>query len=434
MTVHVFAGPSLSGSPVLGLAGVCHHPPIAHGDLYRLRPGPQDVVLVVDGLYQHTAPIRHKELVAAHAAGTTLVGAASIGALRAADLVGHGMTGMGTVFGWYRDGRLVSEADVALMHGDADVDYRAFTHALVSLVSVTDRLVAAGRLAEPDSAAVLAVAESVHFGLRTAAALLAAAENAGQAAAMRLVLEELRPDRLGDIKRIDAEAAVRALLAGQVPAAPADVVAVPDTSYAREWRLQHTPATADPAGPTERQVLAYAQLFLPDFPRRHTRYVLDRLTPEYPELLAAGVPPAWLDGLAVEELVGRGVLAPGEAERLDAAELATRVLVRTFRLRSGRLVYEHLPPELAAELPELAAGCTRLLELDRHAMAKNPFFHHGDLPVHLVDAAFAALWRTDEVRTHALDRGFRTFDEFREQARPFFVAARAAVALAAGAA
>ncbi|MBY8870747.1 TfuA domain-containing protein [Micromonospora sp. PLK6-60] len=429
MTIHVFAGPSLSRSPMLALDGVCAHPPIAHGDLYRLRLTGADAVLIVDGVYQHTAPIRHKEILELYAAGVPVYGTASLGALRACELHGHGMVGLGTVYGWYQDGRVVSDADVALTHGDADIDFRAFTHALVSVLSVTDRLVAAGRLDATAAADVVDLARDVHFSTRTNAALLAAADERGLAAPVRLVVDELRGDRLGDIKRIDAEAAVRDLLAGAAPAPPAGEVAVPLTSYRREWRLQHTPATADPAGPTERQVLAYAQLFLPDFPDRHTAHVFDNLRPEYPEIGFADLPPAWLDGLSPDELVRRRILAPGERDTLDEKERAVRVLVRTFRRRSGRLVYEELPPELAADLPELIRQSTRLLGLTERAMWVNPKFHPGDVPTQQIDDVFAALWRTDHLPTAVLDRGFRSLGEFREQARPYFMAARAVVAL-----
>lgn len=429
MTIHVFAGPSLAGSPVLELDGVCPHPPIVHGDIYRLRPAAGDVVLIVDGVYQHTAPVRHKEILDLYAAGFAVYGTASLGALRASELHGHGMAGLGTVFGWYQDGRVISDADVALTHGDADIDYRAFTHAFVSILSVADRLVAGGRL-EPDVASrTVELARSVHFSTRTNGALLASAAVQGLTEPMLLIVDELRHDRLGDIKRIDAESAVRDLLAGEAPGPPAGEVAVPVTSYRREWRLQHTPATADPQGPTQRQVLACAQLFLPDFPDRHEAHVLANLRPEYPDLALDDFPPAWLAGLSPDELVHRKILARSEAEALDERSRAVRVLVRTFRRRSGRLVYEEIPPELSADLPELTRQSERLLGLNEHAMRANPRFHPGDVPTDSIDATFAALWRTEELPAQVLDRGFRSLAEFHEQARPYFVAARSVVAM-----
>lgn len=428
MTIHVFAGPSLSGSPVLELDGVCPHPPIAHGDLYRLGLAPGDVVLIVDGVYQHIAPVRHKEILELYSTGTPVYGTASLGALRACEHQGHGMVGLGTVFAWYRDGRLISDADVALTHGDADIGFRAFTHALVSVLGAADRLVADGRLDPGTALRVVELARSVHFSLRTNAALLALAGEQGLADSTRLVIDELGAGGRGDIKRLDAEAAVRDLLSGTAPGPPADDVEIPVTSYRQEWRLQHTPATSDPDGPTRRQVLACAQLFLPDFPDRHTRHVLSSLRPEYPEIGVDGFSSAWLDGLAPDELVRRGILSRRELDTLDAKERAIRVLVRTFRRRSGRLVYEEIPPELSSDLAEWTSHSARLLRLNEQAMRLNPRFHPGDIPVEVLDSTFAALWHSDELPTHVLDRGFRSLEEFREQARPYFIAGRAVTA------
>ncbi|MGQ0839084.1 TfuA-like protein [Actinokineospora sp.] len=427
MTLHVFAGPSLAGSPVLDPAEVCAHPPVAHGDLYRLRLGPGDIVLIVDGVYQHQAPVRHREILSLYDNGVPVFGAASIGALRACELAGHGMTGLGTISAWYLDGRLESDADVALMHGDEEVGFRAFTHALVNILDVTDRLVHSGHI---DAVGILDVARSVHFSVRTNAALLAATRGGPLESAMRSVVDELGRH---DLKRADAEAAVRDLLARHPWAEPVPAgVPVPDTSYRREWRFQHTPATLDGTGPTKRRLLAYAQLFLPDFPERHTRHVIDHLRlPEDPRFGTGDLAPGWLAGLTPAELIRRGLLTASEVGTLDAAERALRVLVRTFRLRSGRLVYEDVPPGLLTEFPNLADQCAKLLDLTDQAVRTNPRFHPGDIPPDEVEAAFRALWRTDDVRIHLLDRGFRDVEDFCDQARPFFVAARAAVAMTA---
>ena len=78
MTVHVFSGPSTAGSALLEMPEVCPHPPVTHGDLYRLRLEPGDTVLIVDGLYQHEAPVRHKEILSLCASGVPVYGAASI--------------------------------------------------------------------------------------------------------------------------------------------------------------------------------------------------------------------------------------------------------------------------------------------------------------------------------------------------------------------
>jgi hypothetical protein len=429
MTMHVFSGPSTAGSPVLGMAGVCWHPPVVHGDLYQLLLAPGDAVLIIDGLYQHQAPVRHKEILSLCAAGVRVYGAASIGALRASELSGLGMSGLGRVFGWYRDGRLNSDADVALVHGDADIGFRAFTHAMVSILDVCAGLLRAGRLNAQAVAAVTEVARSVHFTERSTAALLAAARRCGQEPAMRAVTSALA-DQGNDVKRRDAEAAIRIVLdASPTPPDHEKVSEVPDTSQGREWRLRHSLVSDEPGAPTKRELLAYAQLFLPDFPERHIRYVLARLASEHPSVAEGGHSPRWLAGLAPGELVRRGLLTADELTTLTPSERDLRVLIRSFRLTPGSPVYEDLPVGLLADHPGLAGQCARLLALNEQAIQANPLFHPADLPTSMVKAAFGELWRTADLPTEVLDRGFRDIDDFLAQARPFYVAARAAVAM-----
>jgi hypothetical protein len=47
----------------------------------------------------------------------------------------------------------------------------------------------------------------------------------------------------------------------------------------------------------------------------------------------------------------------------------------------------------------------------------------------MVKSAFSELWRTADLATALLDRGFRDIEDFLAWARPFYVAASAAVAM-----
>ena len=253
MTVHVFSGPSTAGSALLEMPEVCPHPPVTHGDLYRLRLEPGDTVLIIDGLYQHEPPVRHKEILSLCASGVRVYGAASIGALRASEMHSLGMPGLGTVFGWYRDGRLNSDADVAVVHGDADIGFRAFTHAMVSILDRCEELQRSRQLDAQAAAAVTHIARSVHFTERSSTALLVAARKHGQESAMRTVVTALA-DADSDIKRRDAATAIRALVeAGPVPLRDQEIAEVPDSSLRREWKLRHSPATDVADAPTMRR-------------------------------------------------------------------------------------------------------------------------------------------------------------------------------------
>lgn len=68
-----------------------------------LKHSPKQIVLI-DGTYYQTLSVWHKEIVYALLEGVTVIGASSIGAIRAAELWRYGMIGIGEIFERYRDG------------------------------------------------------------------------------------------------------------------------------------------------------------------------------------------------------------------------------------------------------------------------------------------------------------------------------------------
>jgi hypothetical protein len=78
---------------------------------------------LIDGIFYHDLSVWHKELVYALIKGIVCIGAASMGALRAAELHRYGMIGVGKIFERYRDG----EEDDSLVALSFDPDtYRPF--------------------------------------------------------------------------------------------------------------------------------------------------------------------------------------------------------------------------------------------------------------------------------------------------------------------
>src|SRR5262245_4299213 len=108
-------------------------PPAACGDILRaVRDGARAIGLI-DGLFGDSPSVWHKEILAALAEGIPVYGAASMGALRAAECHRFGMIGVGRIFSEYRDGLRVADSDVAVVHGPAEVRYRPLTEALVDV-------------------------------------------------------------------------------------------------------------------------------------------------------------------------------------------------------------------------------------------------------------------------------------------------------------
>ncbi len=92
----VFAGPSLHGTPVEWGDIVCRGP-AETGAIERALGDGATVIGLVDGHYQQVGAVWHKEILAALAAGAAVFGAASMGALRAAECAPFGMVPVGSI-------------------------------------------------------------------------------------------------------------------------------------------------------------------------------------------------------------------------------------------------------------------------------------------------------------------------------------------------
>src|SRR5690606_23357386 len=103
----LFAGPSLPDALRLCAGAVEARPPAAHGDVLAAVRAGATAIGIVDGNFEHVAPVWHKEILYALEAGVTVFGAASMGALRAAECDAFGMIGIGGIYEDYASGRRV---------------------------------------------------------------------------------------------------------------------------------------------------------------------------------------------------------------------------------------------------------------------------------------------------------------------------------------
>src|ERR1700743_74740 len=129
MKTIVFAGPSLDGTGLRSLSTVAHAPPIKRGDLTAIDE--YDTVVILDGEFGQSDSVSPKEILAILEKGKTVIGAASMGALRASELDRSGMIGVGWVYDYFRRQPVRRDADVALAYSIFD-----FTPMTVPMVDV----------------------------------------------------------------------------------------------------------------------------------------------------------------------------------------------------------------------------------------------------------------------------------------------------------
>ena len=90
--VVVYTGPTISAAQVHAVLPAAQlRPPAARGDLLAERWSRGDVAVVIDGYFRERRSVGHKEILRLLADGVHVVGAASMGALRAAELAPCGM-------------------------------------------------------------------------------------------------------------------------------------------------------------------------------------------------------------------------------------------------------------------------------------------------------------------------------------------------------
>jgi hypothetical protein len=131
--VYIFIGPTISASEARLQLDAVYLPPAAEGDVYRMGLKSPKVIGIIDGYFQFTPAVRHKEILWAMSRGIHVLGSASMGALRAAELAAFGMEGVGTVFELYRDGTLEDDDEVALVHGPVETGFIPGSEAMVNI-------------------------------------------------------------------------------------------------------------------------------------------------------------------------------------------------------------------------------------------------------------------------------------------------------------
>ena len=212
MTTLVYVGPTLPAAEVRArLPGAIVLPPVAVGDvLIAIRRRGVTRIAIIDGYFERMAAVWHKELLRALERGISVWGAASMGALRAAELAPFGMHGIGSIYRAYARGTLTADDEVAVAHLPAEYGYRATTDALVNLrdgiarapmlsAAVRERLVELARAPfyrERSWDRLISDARAAGISARTLAALAAWPKPDRKAADARMLLRALVTDRL----------------------------------------------------------------------------------------------------------------------------------------------------------------------------------------------------------------------------------------------
>jgi hypothetical protein len=219
MTAIVFAGPSIYGFDAALLGDIEIRPPAACGDILLACRDNAARIGLIDGIFESGPSAWHKEILFALSAGIEVFGAASMGALRAAECHHFGMQGVGSIFEQYRSGRRSADSDVAVLHAPPELDHRPLTVALVDVDATISRPSVSALLTPKEAASLSDAATKMHFKERTWPRVLEAAQIVGPR--RDAVLDAVRSHGVSQ-KAIDAKELILRVKAGDIqdPAPP----------------------------------------------------------------------------------------------------------------------------------------------------------------------------------------------------------------------
>ncbi|MDV2482180.1 TfuA-related McrA-glycine thioamidation protein [Methanoculleus sp. Wushi-C6] len=170
----VFLGPSCDLASARAILDAEYRPPAKRGDIAEAARAGARIVGLIDGVFFQDCAVAHREVLAALRAGVRVVGASSMGALRAAELDSLGMEGVGEIYRAYREGRLVADDEVALVF-DPET-FVPLSEPLVNIRATLQEALARGAIGAGAARELLSAAQRLYFPERTYDAIVEAAE------------------------------------------------------------------------------------------------------------------------------------------------------------------------------------------------------------------------------------------------------------------
>jgi hypothetical protein len=215
--IAVFLGPSLDRATAEKIVPeAIFLPPAKRGDIPAAVRGGATVICLIDGVFHQDAAVGHREILHALKRGIRVIGASSMGALRAAEMDSFGMEGVGEIYRMYRSGELISDDEVALVF-DPETGV-ALSEPLINIRCTLKRAKDAGIIDKAASDALLAAARSVFYPQRSYTRIVAAAGDAVDEITKKRFLLWVENEAC-DQKRDDA-VAVLEYVGSRVDAAP----------------------------------------------------------------------------------------------------------------------------------------------------------------------------------------------------------------------
>lgn len=161
MRAVVFTGTSISHSDAKKILDAEYRQPVRRDDIRKLMGSPPDMIGIIDGVFFDSAAVAHREIIEALRSGVTVVGGASMGALRASELAPYGMLGVGRIYGMYKNGTIESDDEVAVTFNAETME--ALSIPLVNVRLTVKAMQEAGVLSEEQAASIVDITRKIFY-------------------------------------------------------------------------------------------------------------------------------------------------------------------------------------------------------------------------------------------------------------------------------
>jgi len=165
--VIIFLGPSLRRDLALSIldgSKIEYRPPARKGDLLKINSNSNTLVCLIDGVFLQDYPPTPMEVYTVMQRGVKVLGAASIGALRAVELERLGMVGIGRIFRLYRNGILEDDDEVAVTFSD---DYTLASEAMIDIRYTLYHAYKSSMISRESRRILTRIAKSIYFPYRS---------------------------------------------------------------------------------------------------------------------------------------------------------------------------------------------------------------------------------------------------------------------------
>ncbi len=201
----VFLGPSMPLDEARSILEADYRPPAKRGDVLKAARNGADIICLIDGVFFQDSSVAHKEILEALRLGIKVIGASSMGALRAAEMNAYGMEGVGEIYEAYRRGELISDDEVALIFDPVTLE--PLSEPLVNIRHNLRLSVEYGYLDDKTADQLLEIARSIYFPSRTYEQLIKNAKGRISDDGLERFRRFLNEKR-ADLKRKDARKAL----------------------------------------------------------------------------------------------------------------------------------------------------------------------------------------------------------------------------------